>query len=163
MCWQCDHPGSTREDYLEHVRGLIARCGWVVQEVARDRIRPPWAYTVGLTAHGKPELAVTGLAGPRAATLLNTTAAYVLDTTVPQPGDTMGIEDDDITLEVVRVAEPTVHLVIAADIYGPGLQALQLVHADDRGHWPWCSGYRGMRGGQPVLGMRAKAASGQRQ
>jgi hypothetical protein len=28
------------------------------------------------------------------------------------------------------------------------------VHADDRGHWPWGTCYRGVRGGQPVLGTR---------
>ena len=39
----------------------------------------------------------------------------------------------------------------------PGLRALQVVHADDRGHWPWETGYRGVRGGQPVLGSRAPA------
>jgi hypothetical protein len=162
MCWQCEHPGSTREDYLEHVRRLIGQSEWVVQAVNRDRIRPPWSYTVGLTEHGLPELAMTGLAAPRAALVLNTVAAYVLETSAPRPGDTMGIEDDDIMMEVVQVSEPAVHLLIAAEIYGPGLRALQLVHADDRGHWPWCVGYRGMRGGQPVLGRRATAASGQR-
>lgn len=26
-----------------------------------------------------------------------------------------------------------------------------------RGHWPWDVGYRGVRGGQPVLGVRASA------
>lgn len=43
MCWQCDHPGSTRLDYLRHMRGVIARYGWAVQGVERDRIHPPWA------------------------------------------------------------------------------------------------------------------------
>jgi hypothetical protein len=52
--------------------------------------------------------------------------------------------------------EPTAHLVIATEFYGPGIRALQLVHADDRGHWPWQVGYRGVRGGQPVLGARAR-------
>lgn len=160
MCWQCDNSGSTHEDFLQHMRGTIARCGWAVQGVERDRIRPPWAYTVGLTAHCKPELVITGLPVERAGTVLNAVAAYVTETAVPRPGDTMGIEDDDITLEVVRVAEPAVHLLTAADLYGPRIRALQLVHADSRGHWPWCAEYRGMRGGQPVLGMRATAAAG---
>jgi hypothetical protein len=41
------------------------------------------------------------------------------------------------------------------DLYGPSVRALQVVHADGRGHWPWDRGYRGVRGGQPVLGIRA--------
>ena len=66
MCWQCDHPGSTRLDYLEHISELIDCYGWAVQGVQRDRIHPPWAYTVGLTLNGRPELVVTGMpTGPR--------------------------------------------------------------------------------------------------
>ena len=47
------------------------------------------------------------------------------------------------------------HLNVAAELCGPQLTALQLVYADDRGHWPWDRGFRGGRGGQPVLGARA--------
>jgi hypothetical protein len=58
MCWQCDHPGSTRLDYLDYIRDTITRFGWAVQGVQRDKIHPPWAYTVGLTPHRRPELVV---------------------------------------------------------------------------------------------------------
>jgi hypothetical protein len=58
-------------------------------------------------------------------------------------------------IEIVEITEPAVHLVINSELYGSGISALQLVHADDRGHWPWEVGYRGVRGGQPVLGVRA--------
>jgi Domain of unknown function (DUF4262) len=43
---------------------------------------------------------------------------------------------------------------VAVAINEPGFAALQLVYADDRGHWPWDPGFRGGRGGQPVLGVR---------
>jgi hypothetical protein len=52
---------------------------------------------------------------------------------------------------------PSAHLNIAIELCGPQVRALQVVHADDRGHWPWEVGYRGVRGGQPVLGIRAPA------
>jgi hypothetical protein len=58
-------------------------------------------------------------------------------------------------IELVRVAVPTAHLDVAADLFGPDLRAVQVVHADARGHWPWDRGYRGVRGGRPVLGPRA--------
>ena len=61
MCWQCDHPGSSYEDYLEHLRDLMKCQGWIIQGVGGDRIPPPWAYTVGLTEFGAPELVVTGM------------------------------------------------------------------------------------------------------
>ena len=65
MCWLCDHPGSTWLDYLDYMQDMIARHGWAVQTVGRDRIHPPWAYTVGLTPQARPELVVTGLAASR--------------------------------------------------------------------------------------------------
>jgi hypothetical protein len=78
MCWACDHPGSTRLDYLDHMRDIIARAGWAVQGIERNRFRPPWAYTVGLTPLGRPELAVTGMPLSRATRLLKDVAADVL-------------------------------------------------------------------------------------
>ena len=51
------------------------------------------------------------------------------------------------------------HVLHAVEFYGPGIRALQLVHADGRGHWPWEVGFRGVQGGQPVLGVRAGAVN----
>jgi Domain of unknown function (DUF4262) len=158
MCWECDHPGSTRLDYLEYMRDLAARYGWAVQGVERDRIHPPWAYTLGLTPRGRPELVVTGLPLDRAACLLNDVASHVLHAAAPRPGERIPLRGGPL-IEVVEVAEPAAHLVTAVEFYGPGIRALQLVHADDRGRWPWEVGYRGVRGGQPVLGAREVRAS----
>jgi len=162
MCWQCDHPGSTRQDYLDYMQDLINRFGWAVVGVEGDRIHPAWAYTLGLTPHGKPELLVTGLPLPRATWLLNAVAEYVLDTAVPRPGEEVQVEGGPL-MEAVRVAQPTAHLNVAVDFYGPGIQALQLVYIDDRGHWPWDPGFRGQhRGGQPVLGVRTSRTTRRR-
>lgn len=157
MCWQCDHPDSTTQDYLNHMQDLVDRFGWAVVAVEGDRIHPPWAYTLGLTPHGKPELVITGLPEPRATWLLNTVAPYLLGagTKIPRPGDEVCIEGCPV-MEVVRVGQPSAHLAIAVEFYGQTIQALQLAYPDDRGHWPWHRGFRGQhRGGQPVLGMRA--------
>lgn len=159
MCWECDHPESTHQDYLNHLQGLINRFGWAVVGVEGDRIHPPWAYTLGLTSYGRPELVMTGLPAPRATWLLNEVASYVLDTAVPRPGEEVVVEDGPL-LEVVRVTEPSAHLLLAVEFYGPGIQALQLAYADDRGHWPWDAGFRGHKGGQPVLGLRAASPTG---
>jgi hypothetical protein len=77
---------------------------------------------------------------------------------VPRPGAQIPLRSGPV-IEIVKVAEPSAHLVTAVQIYGPQVRALQLVHADDRGHWPWDAGYRGLRGGQPVLGPRARPSS----
>jgi len=156
MCWQCIHPDATRLDYLDHLRGLIVQHGWAVQGVERDRNRPPWAYTVGLTPHGRPELAVTGLPIDRALRLLNDVAAHVMHAAAPSPGEQIELDGGPV-IEIVKVADPAAHLMMAIELDGRRVRALQAVHADDRGHWPWDLGYRGVRGGQPVLGIRAPA------
>jgi len=161
MCWLCDHPGSTPADYLDHVRELIARHGWAVQGVQRDRAHPPWAYTTGLTELGTPELVLTGLPLSRAASLLNDAAGHLSHGAPPVPGERILLPGGPLT-EIVEVAEPAAHLETAVGLYGPQIRALQIVHADRRGHWPWEAGYRGVRGGQPVLGIRAAPEAARR-
>lgn len=97
---------------------------------------------------------VTGLSLGRATRLLNDVASHVLHAAAPRPGEQIPLRDGPL-IEIVEVANPAAHLVIASEFYGPRIRALQVVHADDRGHWPWEVGYRGVRGGQPVLGVRA--------
>jgi hypothetical protein len=155
MCWECDHPNATREDYLNFVRERMSQHGWAVQGVQGDRHYAPWAYTVGLTAFGKPELAVTGTSQARASDLLHSVAPHLLHADAPQPGERVRLTGGPL-IEIVQVAEPAVHLVTAVELFGHRVRALQLVYADDRGHWPWDAGFRGGRGGQPVLGARAR-------
>jgi hypothetical protein len=154
MCWMCEHPGATEQDYLSHLKSLIAKFGWAVQGVERDELHPPYAYTVGLTAWGKPELVVTGMPEVKAASLLNEVASHILHATVPEPGEQVPLIGGPL-IEFIEVSTPWAHLLVACELYGTDIRALQVVHADDRGHWPWETGYRGVRGGQPVLGPRA--------
>jgi hypothetical protein len=154
VCWECDHPGSTRLDYLNHMRKLADDYGWAVQGVERWRDRPPWAYTVGLTRHGQPELVVTGMRIEPAACLLNQVAGHIMHAAAARPGEQIPWDGGPL-IEIVKVSEPSAHLHLAVEFHGPRIRALQIVHADDRGRWPWEVGYRGLRGGQPVLGRRA--------
>ncbi len=156
MCWMCDHPGTTLQDYLNHMSSIIHKNIWAIQGVQRDGLRPPFAYTVGLTAMGKPELIVTGMPTARAAALLNDVAVHILHAEVPEPGERVPLIGGPL-IEFVEVQTPTAHLLRACDLYGTRIRALQVVHADDRGRWPWETGYRGVKGGQPVLGPRAHA------
>jgi hypothetical protein len=139
------------------VRGLLEEHPWVVIGVERDGCRPPYSYTVGLTELDRPELVITGLSKTRAANVLIAVAEQVLDAGVPTVGTRIRLPGRRPG-EVVRVAEPSVHLGIAADLFGERLTALQLVYADVRGRWPWDKNFRNGRAGQPVLGPRARAA-----
>lgn len=153
MCWLCDHPHATRRDYLAYMRHLIDQHGWAVQGVQRDRIHPPWAYTVGLTPRRLPELVVTGMPLAAATELLNESAHHVQHSGPLRPGQQIQLVDGPL-IEIVEMSHPELRLATAVEFYGSRIRAVQLVHADDRGHWPWDVGYRGVRGGQPVLGPR---------
>lgn len=150
MCWLCDHPESTRDDYLNEIRAKILRCGWAVQYVESDRM--PFAYTVGLTRDGLPELLMTGVAPRRAVRLLNSVARGEADPLII--GEQTTIPSGPV-VEVVEVEHPDAHLYTAIEIFGPDVRAWQLVWADRRGRWPWAAEFNGGRAVQPVLGARA--------
>ncbi|MDX3187419.1 DUF4262 domain-containing protein [Streptomyces sp. MN03-5084-2B] len=151
MCFECEN--RDRSGYLERLRGGVAARGWLVQGVAGAGPYPPWAYTIGLSGCGLPELVVTGLPVLAAGTLLNALASHTLRGAPLLAGDHVPLPDGPL-IEVVELAEPSTHLVFAAELYGPEIRALQLVHADTRGRFPWSPDYREGRAGQPVLGPR---------
>jgi Domain of unknown function (DUF4262) len=153
VCWRCDHPGATERDYQDHVRLLIDTYGWAVQGVERYGDHPPWAYTVGLTRYRRPELVITGMGLTRATGVLNGVAAHLVHAEAPEPG-TQAVLVGGPLVEIIKVHAPWAHLNMAVLFYGRGIRALQLVHADKRGRWPWDGRYQGVRGGQPVLGTR---------
>ena len=154
MCWQCDHPDATVEDYLDILRETIRGHGWVVQFVEDER--RPFAYTIGLHDRGLPELMLTGLQARTAYRVVNSIAHMIVDDgTVLAPG--MHIDyQDEFPLEVVEVDHPDVHLTFAIRLGGPEVRALQLVWADSRGRFPWERGWSHGRRRQPVFGCRAE-------
>jgi hypothetical protein len=154
VCWMCDSPEMTQADALADMERLVRRYGWAIQYVEGDRYRAPWAYTVGLTACGLPELVVTGLSSKRVAPLLNGLGAHLLHEEPPEPGEQLALSGLPMT-EIVRVSTPDAHLGVAVALFGPDIRALQLVWRDDRGKWPWDKGFRSGRWPQPVLGPRA--------
>jgi hypothetical protein len=154
MCAYCDDPTLTYPEYLARMARTAHEYGWAVQGVEQERARPPWAYTVGLTPRDRPELLITGLPLRRCAQLLNGTAARLVRDGPPSAGERMRLVDGPL-VEFVPVENPDVHLLTALALYGPEVRGLQMVWADDRDRWPWERGFRGRRGGQPVLGTRS--------
>jgi Domain of unknown function (DUF4262) len=156
MCWKCDHPDGTIEEYLDEVRAKILKHGWAAQYVESDRT--PYAYTIGLHARGLPELVVTGVSPQGALRLLNAVVRDVMSGDRLTPGRQMTPPAGPV-LEIVQVDHPDAHMDTAIAIYGPQVRALQLVWADDRGRWPWAPGFSDARVRQPVLGVRAARSS----
>lgn len=152
MCWKCDHPGADTEEYLAELRETMLEHGWAVQYVESDR--RPFAYTIGLTRYGLPELLVTGFSPGRAAAILNALARRAVRRHPPAPGMRIDLPGCP-PIEMVQIKRPDVHLIFAIAIFGAEVTALQAVWADPRGRWPWAADFDGGRGAQPVLGVRA--------
>jgi len=153
MCDLCDDPSLTFDTYLDRVRARLARERFVVQSVTGSRTSAEFSYTVGLTAHGLPELIVVGLRHTQAAPLLQQWSDYLLDESLVLPGETLLA--GPYAMEAVEVERPADHLDVAVALYGDAVRALQLAWADERGRWPWQRGHRARRAGQPLLGQRA--------
>ncbi len=153
MCWQCDNPDRTTDDYLAVVQEIINGHGWAIQYVESEDW--PFAYTVGLTDLGLPELLITGLPPRTSKRLLNSIAHDMVDDgTVLRPAIHIDYQSEFL-LEVVKVDHPDVHLRCAVAICGPDVRAVQLVWTDDFRHWPWDPGWSHGRRRQPVFGIRS--------
>jgi hypothetical protein len=148
MCWKCDHPDSTMQEWMELIYAAVQENGWVVQFVSD---RTPFAYTIGLHPRGLPELLVTGMPPERARLVLDSVAQYLVKGGRPVPGERM-LLGGELLLDFVQVQHPDAHLKFAVSIYGP-LQALQLVWPDEQGHRPWCAEFSNGGVRQPVFGV----------
>lgn len=154
-CWCCDNPTASHDDYIKYMQRTIKAHGRMVQAVEGTRVYAPFAYTVGLTCAGLPELVITGKRAALACSMLNAVAGYVSDGNVILPGEVMRL--GDVHLEAVVVPQPEAHLISAVELYGSSARGLQMVWADGRERLPWEVGHRGGRGGQPVLGPRSRS------
>ena len=72
MCWKCDHPEATTQEWLELLYERVKENGWTPMFVEDDR--RPFAYTIGLHERGLPELLVTGMPHQRANLVLHSVA-----------------------------------------------------------------------------------------
>ncbi|MUL67176.1 hypothetical protein BOO86_22065 [Mycobacterium sp. CBMA 234] len=152
MCWQCDNPDGTDEEYLDILRGMVRDHGWTVQFVEDGR--RPFAYTIGLHDIGLPEMMITGMQPEPSARVLGSLAHQITeDGTFLRPAMHINYQNEFL-FEVVDVEHPDVHLKYAVALCSPRIRAFQLVWADDRGRWPWDRGWGHGRWRQPVLGVR---------
>jgi hypothetical protein len=138
---------------------LIDKCGWMIQGVfgTEQDPGPSYAYTVGLTAHGFPELAVAGLPPQVMQTLLNDVAKRVFDLNRRY---THGEVLDDVLgggYKVMVVDGPasrdTIWPGTANALFGEeGVTLQQLVWPDDQHRYPWDENYSLPVDAQPVIG-----------
>ena len=138
-------------DPLDDLRDKIATFGWAVRNVADSDPAKCLSYTVGLTAHGHPEVVMTGLPPDVGHAFLN----IVGDIVVREGGQFIAGEEttelaDGPPMPVLAVQDKR-DLTAVEAICGD-VPALQIVWTDSRGHLPWEPDYANPPGSQPLLG-----------
>lgn len=121
--------------YDQHCIELIAEHGWMVQGVFPREydVEAPFAYTVGLTVAGLPELVISGLPADTAYQLLDAAARESLAHELA-PGRIL----DGIATVPFRVVEaPGAQVNMARHLYPDRrVRSLQLVWPDKDGNYP---------------------------
>ncbi|MFC7619166.1 DUF4262 domain-containing protein [Microlunatus sp. GCM10028923] len=142
------------DSYLLDVLTKIDECGWSVVAVEPDPgdSGPGFAYTVGLTTTGNPELAIFGLPARLAQSLLNQVAERLLGGEIIRPGDRLErVIGNGLTVTAVDMTDLS-ELGVVAAVYGHADRALQLVWPDPDGRMPWQPDYSMAPEAQPLFG-----------
>ncbi len=150
-------------DYLQqHVEPLIRRHGWMIQGVGGGEEELSYAYTIGLSQDGHPEILVFGLAQEVFHPMLNELAGRVV-----QGGQGLPLRHriDDVAtypIQLIPIARPYrthqyAFFNVARRFYRTVIvNAVQLVWPDAMGRFPWEDGFD-TRYATPILDMRGLA------
>lgn len=149
---------TNKNVFLRHQKEIIDRVGWAVMNIFPGVDDPdtvsPFAYTVGLAAHGYPELLITGLPPDLGHALLNKLAVRVYD---KAERFTHGQRVSDLLTghDVVIVEGPATEELlprVAIALYGRDQVRLQqVVWPDLQDRFPWEDGYELDRHEQPLI------------
>lgn len=144
------HP-KQRDAYLTHMQSLIEEYGWAVQGVFPTTEFDVWfAYTVGLTSRGLPELLISGIPGEQVQPLLNRAAEMHCEKPFSIGDEVTGIAIDGVLMRVIDA--PLAEIGMAVEMY-PTMRpdAIQLVWPDTDGVYPGPN-YDHKRFPQPLYG-----------
>jgi hypothetical protein len=150
---------SYLDDFFDEQSEIIEKFGWAVVHVVPTEDDPPdtvpFAYTVGLTGYGFPELVIAGLPPETGHVLLNEMAGRVCDEGLGLRhghhirGLLDGQEVRVVAGEISEVLFPGAALMR----YGDGrVRLLQLAWPDAGDRFPWQSGYDAVTYPQPTIG-----------
>jgi hypothetical protein len=138
---------------LGDLRAIIEEHGWAVRLVS-PRVGDegvPFAYTVGLTAMGHPEIVEQGLPSETVHQFLNLVGKEVkAGRRFDAPSIVRDLTEGNHPVAFIRV-EDTSALTAVEQVYGT-VEALQLVWSDSSGRLPWEQGFGPGPDQQPLLG-----------
>ena len=138
-------------DPTGELRQMIDAHGWAVRNVSDSDPAKCLSYTVGLTAHGHPEVVMTGLPPEVGTAFLNIVGEIVVrEGGRFTSGEATTELADGPAMPVIEVSDRS-DLTAVDAIYGV-VPVLQVVWTDSLGHLPWEPGYANPSGSQRLLG-----------
>ncbi|HWS34022.1 MAG TPA: DUF4262 domain-containing protein [Actinoplanes sp.] len=150
---------SHLDDFFDEQSEIIGRFGWAVVHVLPTEDDPadtvPFAYTVGLTGYGFPELTIAGLPPETGHVLLNEVAGRVRDEglLLSHGQRIRGLIDGQEVRIVAGEADETLFPGAALMRYGDErVSLLQIAWPDPDDRFPWQSGYDTTGFPQPTIG-----------
>ncbi|SOD74752.1 uncharacterized protein DUF4262 [Jatrophihabitans sp. GAS493] len=153
MCTMCE--GADANTAMLGLLSKIDATGWALVGVTESPgdPGPPFAYTVGLTTFGHPELAIYGLSTEVSSRILNAIGDGIVAGCPIAAGSRLtGLVDKaDVIFEVIQMTD-TMDLIYVREIYGACEEALQIVWPDARGRLPWQENCAQKPGRQPLYG-----------
>ena len=136
---------------LDELRDMINEHGWAVRNVMSADPAECLSYTVGLTAHGHPEVVMTGLPPEVGHAFLNIAGEIVVREGGTLTAGTRSFDFAEGPGMPVIAVEDTSGLTAVEQVYGR-ISAVQVIWSDSRGNFPWDVGYANPPGSQPLLG-----------
>jgi hypothetical protein len=136
---------------MDDLRTKIHAHGWAVRNVSDADPAKCLSYTVGLTAHGHPEVVMTGLPPEAGTAFLNIVGEIVVHEGGRFTAGELTAElADGPPMPVISVSDKS-DLTAVEAIYGD-VPAIQVVWTDSSGRLPWETGYANPSGSQRLLG-----------
>lgn len=119
----------------------VAEHGWTVMGVGGDAVWPTFAYTIGLTELGHPELLMIGLPPPQAQSLLNDMGGAIKVGRRYTPGERVPqiISHYDVLIRG-PINPVRARMIQAINLYGD-IDALQVLWPDTGGVFPGETGF----------------------
>lgn len=128
---------------------------FVVQAVFGDAAADAFAYTIGLTGRGLPELWCSGLGPQSADAVLGTAGDFLLEAGAPLlPGADLRVPNLSVPLRFTALVDPVAAEVNMARMIHPlsVVEVLQVLWPDDAGRFPEHPDYNADRFPQRILG-----------
>lgn len=129
---------NLRRNIAEHGRGVI---GIFPAEDSADPVNDAFAYTIGNSLRGLPELLLIGMYGERATAILNRVSELVAAKADPFAEGELPLGNASVYLLPVGDGVKDTHTVQASNFLdGRKYRVVQVVLCDQRGRFPWQDG-----------------------